>query len=236
MPVLRQLRHLFLWSTGLGAKRRVIGKRAAHLLILHLWSLPIASIDVRDPSSEEFYTTELPQSCDRMIDALRGAVLAQAAELMFLEVADELLHGRHFFDRRSADRSLLGFCDGSGNILASTTAIIERARRESENISPGEAEEFMEMLSKCLVSHYYATILRLRDILRKQPAVVGRQACRTLIDACISRVPVNSLPIYCFCHTDPLKPKFEKAIARHRKHRNTRLSDHSCVRLNDKRF
>ena len=218
--VLRLLRQLFLWSTGcLEAKRRAIGKRAAHLLMLHLWNLPIASIDVSHPSTEDFYTTKIPEKGDCMMEAMRGTILAQAAELMFLEVADELLHGRHFLDRRSSDRSLLGFCDGGGNVLGSTAEIIARAKSECESVPPGDetADEFMEVLSKRLVSHYYMTILHLGDALMNQPAVAYPDACRRLIDACIRRVPVNSLKVYCPCHTDPMKTEYEKAIARYRK-------------------
>jgi hypothetical protein len=217
--VLRLLRQLFLWTTGrLEAERRAICKRAAHLLILHLWNLPIASIDVGDPSSEDFYTTQIPQRGDCMMDAMRGTILGQTAELMFLEVADELIHGRHFLDRRSSDKSLLGFCDGSGNVLGSTAEIIAHAKHECESVLPGDetAEEFMEVLSKRLVSHYYATIVHLGKVLMKQRVVADQQACRRHIDACISHAPVNSLKVYCPCHTDPMKAEFE-AIARYKK-------------------
>jgi hypothetical protein len=223
--VLRLLRQLFPRPTGrLEAERRAIGKRATHLLILHLWNLPIASIDVGDPSSEDFYTTQIPQGGDYMMDAMRSIMLGQIADRIFVEVADELLHGRHFLNRRSSDRSLLGFCDGNGNVLGSTAEIIAHAKTECESVLPGDetAEEFMEILSKRLVAHYYMTIVHLGDVLKKQPVVADQQACRRLIDACISRAPVNSLKVYCPCHTDPMKAEFEKAIARCR--RRCRLS------------
>ena len=148
------------------------------------------------------------------MDAMRGTILGQAAELMFVEVADELLHGRHFLGRRSSDRSLMGFCDGNGNVLGSAGEIIAHAKNECESVLPGDetAEEFMEVLSKRLVSHYYITIVHLADALMKQPVVTDQQACRRLIDACISRNPVNSLTVYCPCHTDPMKSEFENAI------------------------
>lgn len=218
--MLRLLRQLFLWSTGcLEAERRAIGKRAAHLLILHLWNLPIASIDVSDPLREDFYTTDLPQSDDYIMDTMRGTILGQAAELMFIEVADELLHGRRFLDRRLPDRSLMGFCDGNGTVLGSKAEIIGHAKEECDNILPGDetADDFMEVLSKRIVSHYYITIVHLGGALMKQPVVTGELACRKLIKGCIGRAPVNSLNVYCLCHTDPMKPEIEKAIARHRK-------------------
>jgi hypothetical protein len=214
------LRQFILWATGgLEATKRAINKRAAHLLILHLWNLPIASIDLSDPLREDFYTTEVPQSGEYIIDTMRGTILAQAAEPMFIEVADELLHGRRFLSRRLPDRSLMGFCDGNGNVLGSKAEIIGHAKKESENILPGDqtATDFMEVLSKRLVSHYYMTIIQLGDALMKQRVVTGDRACRELIEGCISRAPVNSLNVYCPCHTDPMKVEIEKTIARYRK-------------------
>jgi hypothetical protein len=169
--MLRLLRQFILWATGgLAATKRAIDKRAAHLLILHLWNLPIASIDVSDPLREDFYTTEVPQSGEYIIDTMRGTILAQAAEPMFIEVADELLHGRRFLNRRLPDRSLMGFCDGNGNVLGSRAEIIGHAKKECENILPGDqtATDFMEVLSKRMVSHYYMTIIQLGDALMKQ--------------------------------------------------------------------
>jgi hypothetical protein len=218
--MLRLLRQFILWATGgLEATKRAINKRAAHLLILHLWNLPIASIDLSDPLREDFYTTEVPQSGEYIIDTMRGTILAQAAEPMFIEVADELLHGRRFLSRRLPDRSLMGFCDGNGNVLGSKAEIIGHAKKESENILPGDqtATDFMEVLSKRLVSHYYMTIIQLGDALMKQRVVTGDRACRELIEGCISRAPVNSLNVYCPCHTDPMKVEIEKTIARYRK-------------------
>jgi hypothetical protein len=218
--MLRLLRQFILWATGgLEATKRAINKRAAHLLILHLWNLPIASIDLSDPLREDFYTTEVPQSGEYIIDTMRGTILAQAAEPMFIEVADELLHGRRFLSRRLPDRSLMGFCDGNGNVLRSKAEIIGHAKKESENILPGDqtATDFMEVLSKRLVSHYYMTIIQLGDALMKQRVVTGDRACRELIEGCISRAPVNSLNVYCPCHTDPMKVEIEKTIARYRK-------------------
>ncbi len=218
--MVRLLRQFILWATGgLEATKRAINKRAAHLLILHLWNLPIASIDLSDPLREDFYTTEVPQSGEYIIDTMRGTILAQAAEPMFIEVADELLHGRRFLSRRLPDRSLMGFCDGNGNVLGSKAEIIGHAKKESENILPGDqtATDFMEVLSKRLVSHYYMTIIQLGDALMKQRVVTGDRACRELIEGCISRAPVNSLNVYCPCHTDPMKVEIEKTIARYRK-------------------
>jgi hypothetical protein len=214
------LRQFILWATGgLAATKRAIDKRAAHLLMLHLWNLPIASIDVSDPLREDFYTTDVPQSGEYIIDTMRGTILAQAAELTFIEVADELLHGRLFLSRRLPDRSLMGFCDGNGNVLGSKAEIIGHAKKESENILPGDqtATDFMEVLSKRMVSHYYMTIIQLGDALMKQRVVTGDRACRELIEGCISRAPVNSLNVYCPCHTDPMKVEIEKTIARYRK-------------------
>lgn len=218
--MLRLLRQFILWATGgFEATKRAINKRAAHLLILHLWNLPIASIDLSDPLREDFYTTEVPQSGEYIIDTMRGTILAQAAEPMFIEVADELLHGRRFLSRRLPDRSLMGFCDGNGNVLGSKAEIIGHAKKESENILPGDqtATDFMEVLSKRLVSHYYMTIIQLGDALMKQRVVTGDRACRELIEGCISRAPVNSLNVYCPCHSDPMKVEIEKTIARYRK-------------------
>jgi hypothetical protein len=218
--MLRLLRQFILWATGgLEATKRAINKRAAHLLILHLWNLPISSIDLSDPLREDFYTTEVPQSGEYVIDTMRGMLLAQAAEPMFIEVADELLHGRRFLSRRLPDRSLMGFCDGNGNVLGSKAEIIGHAKKECENILPDDqtATDFMEVLSKRMVSHYYMTIIQLGDALMKQRVVTGDRACRELIESCISRAPVNSLNVYCLCHTDPMKVEIEKAIARYRK-------------------
>jgi hypothetical protein len=217
--LLRLLRQPFLWSARrLEAGRRAIGKRAAHLLILHLWNLPIASIDVTDPFREDFYTTETPPSGDYILDTMRGTILGQAAGPAVIEVADELLHGRRFLDRRLQDRSLMGFCDGNGNILGSEAEIIAHAKKQCENIltSDETTDDFMEVLSKRLVSHYYMTIIRLGDALMKQPVVTGQPACRELIEDCMRRAPVNSLKVYCACHTDPMKSEFENAIAWHR--------------------
>src|SRR6476659_10714552 len=137
--MVRLLRQFILWATGgLEATRRAIDKRAAHLLILHLWNLPIASIDLSDPLREDFYTTDVPQSGEYIIDTMRGTILAQAAEPMFIEVADELLHGRRFLNRRLPDRSLMGFCDGNGNVLGSKAEIIGHAKKECENILPDD--------------------------------------------------------------------------------------------------
>ena len=218
--MLRLLRQFILWATGgLAATKRAIDKRAAHLLILHLWNLPIASIDVSDPLREDFYTTEVPQSGEYIIDTMRGTILAQATEPMFIEVTDELLHGRRFLNRRLPDRSLMGFCDGNGNVLGSKAEIIGHAKKECENILPDDqtATDFMEVLSKRMVSHYYMTIIQLGDALMKQRVVTGDRACRELIEGCISRAPVNSLNVYCPCHTDPMEAEIEKAIARYRK-------------------
>ena len=113
----------------------------------------------------------------------------------------------------------MGFCDGNGNVLGSKAEIIGHAKKECENILPGDhtATDFMEVLSKRMVSHYYMTIIQLGDALMKQRVVTGDRACRELIEGCISRAPVNSLNVYCPCHTDPMKVEIEKTIARYRK-------------------
>ena len=109
----------------------------------------------------------------------------------------------------------MGFCDGNGNVLGSRAEIIGHDKKECENILPGDqtATDFMEVLSKRMVSHYYMTIIQLGDALMKQRVVTGDRACRELIEGCISRAPVNSLNVYCPCHTDPMKAEIEKAIA-----------------------
>jgi hypothetical protein len=218
--MLRLLRQIFLWSTDrFVGKKHTVRRRAAHLLMLHLWNLPIVSIDLSDPSKDDFYTTDIPQSGEYLVDAMCGTIIGQAAELTFIEVVDELLRGRRFLDRRLPDRSLIGFCDGKGNVLGSDAEIIAHAKRECRHILPGDetTDDFMEVLGKRLVSHYYMTIIHLADELVKQPGVSGQQACRRLIDDCIRRVPVNSLQVYCACHTDPMKSQIDTAIRRLRR-------------------
>jgi hypothetical protein len=187
--------------------------------MLHLWNIPILSIDISDTSKDDFYTTNIPQSDDYLVDALRGNLIGQAAELTFAEVADELLRGRRFLNRRLPDRSLIGFCDGNGNVLRSNAEIVAHAKRECEHFLPLDEsiDDFMEVLSKRLVSHYYMTIIQLADALVKRPVVRGQQACRRLIDDCIRCAPVNSLQVYCACHTDPMKSQIDTAIRRLRR-------------------
>jgi hypothetical protein len=60
------------------------------------------------------------------------------------------------------------------------------------------------------------TIAHLGTALMERPMVSGEEPCRALIEDSIRQKPVNSLPIYCACHTDPLKPAFEEATAEHR--------------------
>jgi hypothetical protein len=215
--MLRLLRQIFLWSTDhFVGKKHTVRRRAAHLLMLHLWNLPIRSIDLGDPSRDDFYTTDIPQSDDYLVDAMRGTIIGQAAELTFAEVADELSRGRRFLNQRLPDRSLIGFCDGKGNVLRSNAEIIAHAKRECEHSFPCDEtiHDHMEVLSKRLVSHYYMTIIQLADALVKHPGVSGEQACRRLVDDCIRRAPVNSLQIYCACHTDPMKSQIDTAIRR----------------------
>jgi hypothetical protein len=217
--MLRLLRELYLWSTNRIGRKHTARKRAAHLLMLHLWNLPILSIDISDTSKDDFYTTNIPQSDDYLVDALRGNLIGQAAELTFAEVADELSRGRRFLNRRLPDRSLIGFCDGNGNVLRSNAEIVAHAKRECEHFLPLDEsiDDFMEVLSKRLVSHYYMTIIQLADALVKRPVVRGQQACRRLIDDCIRCAPVNSLQVYCACHTDPMKSQIDTAIRRLRR-------------------
>jgi hypothetical protein len=214
--MLRLLRQLYFWSTNRIGKKHTLRRRAAHLLMLHLWNLPILSIDLSDPSKDDFYTTDIPQSEDYLVDAMRGTIIGQAAELSFAEVADELLRGRRFLNQRLPDRSLIGFCDGKGNVLRSNDKIIAHAKRECEHLLPRDEpiDDLMEVLSKRLVSHYYMTIVQLADALAKEPVVSGQQACRRLIDDCIRCAPVNSIQVYCACHTDPMKSQIDTAIRR----------------------
>jgi hypothetical protein len=213
--MLRLLRQLYLWSTNrFVGKKHTVRRRAAHLLMLHLWNLPILSIDLSDPSRDDFYTTDIPQSDDFLVDAMRGTIIGQAAELTFAEVADELSRGRRFANQRLPDRSLIGFCDGNGNVLGSDAEIIAHAKRECEHVLLGNeiTDDFMEVLSKRLVSHYYKTIIHLGDALMKQPLLSSQQACSRLIDGCIRHAPANSLQVYCACHTDPMKLQIDTAI------------------------
>jgi hypothetical protein len=221
------LREIFLWCLGrLEATRRenerkiAISQRAAHLLLLHLCKLPIASIDLSDPLKEDFYTTQAPDRIDDIRQTMRYAVLARAAEHMVTEVADELLNGRRFLNRRLPDRSLLGFCDGNGNILGSEAEIIGHAKHACDKILVDKSTHnqffFLEIVGKRIVSHYHMAIVHLGAALVKQPVVIGEQACQELIEDCIRRGPVNSLKLYCPCHTDPMKPAFDKAMLEHR--------------------
>jgi hypothetical protein len=147
---------------------------------------------------------------------MRGTIIGQAAEPSFAEVADELSRGRRFLNQRLPDRSLIGFCDGKGDVLRSNAKIIAHAKRECEHLLPLDEtiDDLMEVLSKRLVSHYYMTIIQLADALAKEPVVSGQQACHRLIDDCIHCAPVNSIQVYCACHTDPMKSQIDTAIRR----------------------
>ena len=218
--MLRLLQQLYRWFTDrFVGNKHTVRRRAAHLLMLHLWNLPILSIDLSDPSKDDFYTTDIPQSDDYLMDAMRGTIIGQAAEFTFVEVADELWRGRRFLNQRLPDRSLIGFCDGKGNVLRTNAEIVAHAKRECEHFLPPDEtiDDLIEVLSKRLVSHYYMTIIRLGDTLMKQPVVSGQKACRRLIDDCIRRAPVNSLQVYCACHTDPMKSQIDTAIRRLRR-------------------
>jgi hypothetical protein len=120
---------------------------------------------------------------------------------------------------RLPDRSLIGFCDGKGNVLGSDAEIIAHAKRECQHIFLGDetTDDFMKVLSKRLVSHYYRTIIHLGDALMNQPVVSSQQACSRLIDGCIRSAPANSLEVYCACHTDPMKSQIDTAIKRQRR-------------------
>jgi hypothetical protein len=61
--------------------------------MLHLWNLPIASIDVSDPLREDFYTTDVPQSGEYIIDTMRGTILAQAGRRKATRLAGHQGHG-----------------------------------------------------------------------------------------------------------------------------------------------
>jgi hypothetical protein len=71
---------------------------------------------------------------------------------------------------------------------------------------------FLEIIAKRVVAHYYKAIVNLSAALIKQPVVAGEEACRLLFQDCLRMGPVNSIPVFCACHTDPLKPFFDEAF------------------------
>jgi hypothetical protein len=156
------LRQFFLWCTGRfettlreNERKIAIGQAAANLLVLHLCRLPITSIDVSDPFGEHVYTLR-----DDSIDVQQvklSKLVGLAAGRNLAHVADELLNGRRVANHRSSDRSLIGFCDGAGNILGADTVISHAKEVCAKIVSSPDATDFhvflVDTVGRRVVAH-----------------------------------------------------------------------------------
>lgn len=229
------IKQIFLWCIGrLEATTRenqrkiALGQRAAHAMMFYLHGLPISTIDATG-ETQDICLMRSPMDVDELMQFTRPLLLARAAERAMLVTADELLHGRRFLSVRMPDRSLIGFCDGNGNILATNAEIVAHMMKVTDNIMamedvPVELQDtyaaaadyqafLFDTLAERMIAHYYMAIVHLGVALVKQPVVTGVETCRVLLQDCLRRGRVNSLPVYCACHTDPMKSAMEKAVA-----------------------
>lgn len=209
-----------LWSIGrLAADRKNAefglrtGRCAARAIVDHLLGGVVEFIDAAD-DSHRWPTDDNVPAVDSTVTLKAGtdeyALIGVLAAAVIADVVDEATNGRKWKDLRFSDRSLIGFCDGTGVILSSRLALRNHLVAAFNNIKDSEhpstdAIFFLTIAAKRAVSHEFGSILSLAYLLSQTPRVDGVEKCGSIIEKALAKEPINSILVFCPCHTDPMK-------------------------------